>query len=330
MITIEINSWNSHLNHLLYALFFYCKKNKVKFLIKENSAISTVCLKVNFKGKILFFDYSDDFKFEANPKEFDYYFKRSITFENISERILPLNFQINFAYQPLSLLLKMPLSIRFIKKSKVEIIRALDFFGITNMSHFSMLLHTFRLKKNSNGRIIFCTRLWNPNNAIDDAEKQRREKQNLFRIEACRIIKKNFNNSFVGVFDSDLARILCPDLIFKEKVLSKKRYLNELRKSDICVVDDGLKDSIGWKFGEYVLFGKAIISTPTTVYIESFFKNKNYLELSNRLAYSELIDSIQVLLNDNFYLEMGKNNSEWASNYLEPEAFISNILKVIK
>jgi glycosyltransferase involved in cell wall biosynthesis len=229
------------------------------------------------------------------------------------------------------MVLKMPIDFNFIRHSKVEFFRALDFLKITNMSHFSMLLSKFRgNSKTNNGRVIFCTRLWDPKNTNDEKERERRVSQNFFRINACRIIKANFPNSFVGVFDSELARRVCPELIFKSKILSKKEYLKELSKADICIADDGLKDSAGWKIGEYLMMGKAVISTPLNVYISDFYENKNYMVLTNRTAFEELTEKIDFLLKDDKYMEMGLNNKSWSEQYLFPNAYVENILKYLK
>lgn len=328
MINIEIKSWTSHHNHFLYSILHYTSFNGLKFNISLNESLPASGIIMRYNNKTVFLDYSDDFVFLANPDEYDFYFKRSLKKDETISSVLPLNFQVNLAYKPFMLLLKMPFEFNFIKKSSVEIVRAIDFFKITNMSHFSMLVNKFNSKStDSNGRIIFCTRLWDPNKSSDSAEKQRREAQNYFRINACKIIKNNYPNSFVGIFDSELARNICPELIFKSKILSKKKYFAELLKSDICIADDGLKDSAGWKIGEYLMFGKAVITTPLNVKINDFSKGVNYLELNSRTAIDELPQNIDFLLEDKKYREMCLINKEWSEKYLFPNSYIENILK---
>ncbi|QLC67515.1 hypothetical protein LPB248_14740 [Flavobacterium sp. LPB0248] len=104
--------------------------------------------------------------------------------------------------------------------------------------------------------------MWNPDNNSDLEEKNRRELQNEFRIDACRIIKKNFKNTIVGVFPDTFSSKVAPDVLLDIKKISKKEYFNELKNSDIAIADDGLNDTLGWKIKECLLFGKAVIITP--------------------------------------------------------------------
>jgi hypothetical protein len=182
----------------------------------------------------------------------------------------------------------------------------------------------------NNGKIIFRTRLWNPDNHSDIDEKERRRLQNEFRIESCRIIKKNFNNASVGLFPDLLSSKLAPDLLLDVKSTSIKEYFRLLRQCDIGIADDGLKDTPGWKFGEYLLHGKAVITTPFNVAIENFHEHINYERLSTRSSYMELPDKIECLLKGNRYLEMGQNNLVWSNIYLHPKNYIKKILSIVE
>ncbi|HEY1196411.1 hypothetical protein, partial [Flavobacterium sp.] len=182
----------------------------------------------------------------------------------------------------------------------------------------------------NNGKIIFHTRLWNPDNHMDLGEKQRRQVQNEFRIEACRIIKSNFKNSSVGLFSDSLSQKVAPDLLLDSKKTSKKEYFHSLLKADIGIADDGLKDTPGWKIGEYLLFGKSVISTPLNVVIENFNEHVNYEKLTGRNAYQELPDKIENLLSGKKYLEMGHNNLIWSDLNLHPKNYIKRVLSIVK
>ncbi|UPT70080.1 MAG: hypothetical protein M0D53_13215 [Flavobacterium sp. JAD_PAG50586_2] len=99
-----------------------------------------------------------------------------------------------------------------------------------------------------------------------------------------------------------------------------------LRNCNIGIADDGLKDTPGWKIGEYLLFGKAAISTPLNVAIENFYEHVNYEKLSTRNSVLELPEKIEFLLNGNRYLEVGRNNLDWSNEYLHPKNFMHRIL----
>jgi hypothetical protein len=69
-------------------------------------------------------------------------------------------------------------------------------------------------------------------------------------------------------------------------------------KYNIGIADDGLKDTPGWKIGEYLLYGKAIITTPLNISLDNFKESVNYELLSTRSSFLELPDKIESLLKD--------------------------------
>ena len=151
-----------------------------------------------YEGAILVFnnttyllDYSDSPKLLNNHNNYDFYFKRSLLVENLTKTTLPLNFQVNFSINPLSLIRKMDKRILKNPTSKTEIIRALDYFSFfVNDSHFSKRISKISREINdNNGRIIYLSRLWSPDNTQNLLEKERRIKQNEFRINACWIFR---------------------------------------------------------------------------------------------------------------------------------------------
>lgn len=326
---IYINSYTSHLNQFLYSLLEYSSKYKVKVKLFYDKNIKTNSVMIDNDGITYFLDYSDDTEFCDENSLYDFYFKRSLREGDMIGNIKPLNFQINIATKPFKLLTLLPKDLEFIKKSKIEIIRLIDFLKFTNMSHSSMNYESYVKGQQieGNGKVIFFTRLWDPDNNNNQQEKNRRRLQNEFRVMSCRIIKSQFKNSVVGIFDSKLAREICPDLIFPNKIVSKKEYFKQLSLSSICIADDGLKDTPGWKIGEYALMGKSIISTPLNVVIEGFRNEENYLQLSDRNSFEELPEKIEILLTDKNYLNMADLNLKWAKNYLDPVNYILRILE---
>ena len=329
---LELSSWTHHLNQLIYSYFYFCKKEKISVDIVRNNTIKFNGAVLHLDNKTAFFDYSDDTKFIDIPEKFDFYFKRSLLAEDQKANIYPLNFNVPMTYKSHWLLMNLKSDFLFDKGNRTEVIRALDRFSLfTNSSH--SVLDIKRYPKeiiDFGGNIIFHTRLWNPDNHPDEDEKERRRNQNDFRINACRIIKKTFKNASVGLSADDLSKQLAPDLILDGKHSNKNSYFNMLKNYDICVADDGLKDTPGWKIGEYLLFGKAVITTPVTVVIDHFQEHINYEKLGTRNSYLELPEKIDYLLDGKKYLEMGRNNLKWSEEYLHPKNYIQRILSIIK
>lgn len=329
---LEIPCWTTHHNQLLYSFFIYSESKNLDFEIVLNSQIPINGAILFFKNKIVFFDYSDDKEFIDLPRNYDFYFKRSLDEIELKSHhnVFPLNFQVNFSKKPFKLMSKMDLPILKNKGSLIELIRAVDVFGIlTNDSHRSIHINNFKRETNSKGKVIFMTRLWDPSRNEDQEEKERRRIQNDFRINACRIIKKAFPDSMVGVYPDDFAIKMASDVLLDLSVTKKKNYLNLLSQYDIAIADDGLKDTPGWKIGEYIMCGKAIITTPINVVIEDFYENTNYLSTTERDNYLILPDLVQKLLKNNFFEEIQRNNTKWYEKHLNPDSYVSNIISKI-
>jgi hypothetical protein len=330
-IEIEIPYWSGLYNHLIYSFFYYSERNGFDLRIVKNSEVYLGLAILNYKGKKALMDYSDDTDHFNDRFKCDYYFKRSLKKSDFSLGVIPLNLQIQFSYKPLKFLSKIENEILFDKRSRGELIRALDIFEtLTNDSHHSKTVKRFddcRVLPKQAGRVIFMTRLWDPNRHTDEAEKERREAQNDFRIGACRIIKKEFPDSIVGVFPDSYSKNIAADVLIDASLASKRTYLKLAGGCDIGIADDGLRDTPGWKIGEYTKLSMAIISTPIRVVVDDFLEGRNYLSTSDRNNYLDLPSLIQELLNGCRYLEMQKANQEWYSSHLEPVRYVENILK---
>ncbi|MDB0040619.1 hypothetical protein N9E81_00390 [Algibacter sp.] len=325
---ILIKHWTAHLNQLLYSALYFCKLNKYNLRINYSNLAP-------YEGGIIFFndtsyllDYSDSPKLLDNYKNFDFYYKRSLKPIDISNNVLPLNFQVNFSISTYSLIRKLNKKILKNPTSKTEIIRALDYFSFfVNDSHSSKNINKFLNPINdNNGKVIFLTRLWSPKNTDNILEKKRRIKQNEFRIKTCEMIKQNFKNALTGILEDTYSRKVAKSLLVDKKMTKKSNYLSLLKKSDIGIADDGLFDTPGWKIGEYILASKAIITTPINVFIDNFKENINYVKTNDRNSYYEIPDLIEALISNKKYMDLKRNNKIWYESYMEPANYISNIL----
>ncbi|KJD35913.1 hypothetical protein PW52_09325 [Tamlana sedimentorum] len=327
---LELSVWTHHLTHLVYSYFYYCRANKIGVNISYNPKIKYNSAKLTVHNKTILFDYSDDTKFIDTSDNFDYYFKRSLLKRDQSLNVHPLNFNVPLAYKSYQLLLKLNKDLVFHKFNRTEIGRALDVFGwFTNSGHGTLDIRNYpKTVSDFGGNIIYYTRLWNPDNNPNPDEKERRTIQNEFRINACRIIKKEFKNVEVGLYADDLSKKLASDLVLPSSKSDKKSYLKKLSKFNIGIADDGLKNTPGWKIGEYLMFGKAVVTTPLNICIDDFYEEVNYSKVSSRSAYNELPDKIEYLLQNKNYLKMCEANFIWSKNYIHPKNYLSRILKV--
>ena len=330
---INISRWTSHHNMFLYAAHFYFLNNKESYSIRIDKSINTCGVEMLFRDNKYYFDYSDSPEFISNPADYRLYFKRSLLINEVKySNLVPLGFQLNYSYRPLDLIRKVKIHKCFSTVNIIEFMRALDFLGlVSNMSHASMDITTFPKKVTDNsGKILYYTRLWDPANNNNLLEKERRNRMNKFRVNAVRIIRKAFPESAVGLYPSPLAEKVAPDLVLDKKSITKKNYLVKLSNSDICIADDGLKDTPGWKIGEYVLFGKAIISTPISIAIPGFFAGINYLSLSSKDSTEELPGLIINLLDNDKYLSMCKKNYLYGQQYIHPAGYFKQVIRRIE
>lgn len=330
-IKLELSVWTHHLTHLLYSFFYYCEKNRLDFEILYNNDVKHNAAILTVDNKDIYFDYSDDIKFIDNPNNYNFYFKRSLLELEKKDNIFPLNFNVPMAYKSYSLLLKFQRDFLFNKSNRKEVLRALDVFDLfANSSHNIIDIRKYPNKVlDYGGGVVYYTRLWNPNNHPDEDERERRRIQNEFRINACRILKKEYKNAFVGLYGDELSNNLAPDLVLPSNFSNKQKYLAKLSEINIGIADDGLKNTPGWKIGEYLLYGKAIITTPINVAVDDFKEGINYEKLVSRSAYEELPSKIEYLLKGKRYIEMGKVNKEWSEYYIHPKNYLKRILEKI-
>jgi len=329
---LELSTWTSHLNQLVYSYFYFCKKERIEINLVRNEKVKYDGGILYIGNKRIYFDYSDSPRFIDLPELYDFYFKRSLRIEDHKNNVYPLNFNTSLSYNSHLLLMNLKTDILFHKYSRTEVIRAIDRFSLfVNASHKVVDIKRYPTKvHDSGGNVIFYARLWNPDNHKDEEEKERRRLQNEFRINACRILKKKYKQAAVGLFNDSLAITMAPDLILNKKQSNKNNYFEILNNSNICIADDGLKDTPGWKIGEYLLFGKAVVTTPLNISVDNFNEHVNFEKLSNRNAYEELPQKIDYLLENKKYLRMGEENLLWSEKYLHPKNYIKRILTIVE
>ena len=177
--------------------------------------------------------------------------------------------------------------------------------------------------KNDEQRILFMTRLWS---ASQTSEKNL-DAVNSMRIEITKALRKEYpNNSVTGIYDGELARELCPELVLSGSLTKRENFLETIKKSDICIGSIGLHGSIGWKTGEYVAASRAIINEKLRYEVTGDFEaEKNYLDFE---SVDECMANVEKLFNDpDSVYEMKRRNRDYYLNYLRPDIQVANSLK---
>lgn len=192
--------------------------------------------------------------------------------------------------------------------------------SLSKIKDWSMLDNTCGHEYN----ILFCTRLWSQKNTHFPVDEL-----NETRIQSIISLRRAFHrNIMAGVSDSPLSRKMCKDLILPSKVTDRKNYLGLIGKSCVCVTTTGLHRSIGWRFGEYVASGKAIISEPLFFSVPGDFHEKqNYLSFTST---KELTEQCDCLLSDpEKRRKMEQSNINYYIHNLRPDVLIWNTIKQV-
>lgn len=179
------------------------------------------------------------------------------------------------------------------------------------------------LCNHTNG-ILCYTRLWDQKNTHSPVEGL-----NETRITVIRELRRVFHgNVIAGVADSPLSRKMCKDLILSHKITNRHNYLQLVKKTSVCITTTGLHDSTGWRFGEFVACGKAIVSEPLFFAVPGLFcEGKNYLPFSTT---EQLIDNCDFLLSHpEERKKIEHNNINYYFHYLRPDVLIWNTIRQV-
>ena len=114
------------------------------------------------------------------------------------------------------------------------------------------------------------------------------------------------------------------DMLIKKRI-SMKEYMARTVKSAIVFNTPSVLGCHGWKLGEYLAMGKAIISTPlNNIMPGSFVSGKHFISASNDNEIEVTVDELRK--NPKKILELKKNATEYFNQYLSPTAVIERIL----
>ncbi|MDD6210892.1 MAG: glycosyltransferase [Bacteroidales bacterium] len=152
-----------------------------------------------------------------------------------------------------------------------------------------------------------------------------KEKTNVLRksfIEICRSLS---DISFEGglyvpdeVFDKEYEH-----LVFRKKY-SIKEYIDKIKMSAVVFNTPAVHNCHGWKLGEYLAMGKAIVTTPLSNELPQMLcDGKDIVIVSNN---DELKEKILTILKNPEYRKSLENNSQiYYSKYVAPQRVIELI-----
>ena len=174
-------------------------------------------------------------------------------------------------------------------------------------------------------RALFMVRAFDLDNAGDRSAEKMAERiaLNDERAAIVRTLRAALGKRFYGGFTHTAHAVqhyrneLLPDPARGQK----GEYIRTLRDFPVCVATTGIHGSVGWKFGEYVAFAKAIVSEPLTyVAPGDLAPGRNYLEFR---GVDECVQSVVRLMEDAaLRAELMANNAAYYERYLRPDELV--------
>lgn len=179
------------------------------------------------------------------------------------------------------------------------------------------------------GRVLFLTRAWDPDDAPDRSPEKRQEIHaiNETRAACVRELRASFAERFVGGLAPDSYAVRSyPDAVVREAAITRKRaYLRLVRGSSICVTSSGLHGSNGWKLGEYVAMGKAVVTEQLRHEVPGFVEGTHYLSYATP---SECVAAVNRLAEDTVLRTcMQAANREFFKRFLQPAEMVRRALR---
>ena len=292
---------------------------------QSNDSLNQPILTLIINNKKVCIDVADGYnnlKFiKKHIKDYDYYFKRSYS-EKVNKKygFKMIPYGLNYAVYNKELEKQGILTYSF-----KNIIKKMMFNMIGKKNYNQIYLEDIECNNiciDDPPKILFSTRLWEEKEGGND-------KINQMRIDVVRKLKKKYGNNFYGgIYDNRLARQLCPDLIINKLHTLKYSYLNIMKKCDICITTSGLYDSIGWKFAEYVIASKAILTEKLNYHVPGdFSEGKNYLVFEDA---NDCVNKVECLLNNkDEILKMMNNNHKYYLEYLRPDVQVKRMIDYV-
>lgn len=108
------------------------------------------------------------------------------------------------------------------------------------------------------------------------------------------------------------------------RIYNHANYLKALKKAGFVINTPAVHDCLGWKLGEYLALGKAIISLPLDRAMPgNFIAGKHYHEIKDIEGLENAVN--EIVSNESYRLNLAENAQEYYECYLGPENSIRRI-----
>lgn len=332
-IIVFVKSKLAHFSQIYCGLELMAKERTIdlKYHFDKNENINAGVLKLSVDGKIIFIDIQDSNSFDKTLYDkATIYFKRMLL-KTDAEKFSKLQpYGLNYSAMEKNNFLKY-----LFLKDHTYLKLSLKYYwfaGLLFNMNDSIANCYFKNFERSpkpflKNLILFSTRLWDPDRNNEDWKKKERHILNNQRMAMIRKLRLEYPSSFTGGISIDNFSLkTCPDILVPKSFSHKKKYLKLLKKATICIANQGLEGSIGWKFAEYIANSAAILTTPIEEY-ELLGELKEGVHYLSYKSEDEFKDKLELLLNDKAKrTSMMNENHTYYKKYLHPRSKMSSII----
>ncbi len=165
--------------------------------------------------------------------------------------------------------------------------------------------------------IFMSATLWEHKNCLEGTNLQRKK-----FIDVCKGLKCHFEGGFIA--SKNHPQYTEFKYLILNRPYSIRRYIKKTKQSVLVFNNPAVHNCHGWKLGEYLGLGKAIISTPMSNLLpEALVHGKNVHFIYND---EDFTTAIQLLLKDHGYRKHLEDNAKaYYWKYIDPRSIIENV-----
>lgn len=320
MLTVTLHLKKSqHLNQYIYGFLMLQRTGVLKIKsINHDDSLKKHILRANINGLKIVYDAEDGDHFErgffsqSDYEWCDFYYKRSCSESLLIKypKCRPLTF--NYSLTP--------------SYSKIDYLNQnfRRLMGKGDIRHYDLEVTPFY---SSQPKILFITGLWDPMESHDPEVQREFEEITMKRVSILKTLKRHYSHcaTFGVNGDRDFTRRVAGEFILPKRLTTRPQFISMMKSHDICITTNGLHNSIGWRFGEFVASSRAIISEKLHYKVPGCFsKGVNYLSFNSE---DSLLKSLSCLLeNHDMRLSMMLENQNYYKNHVRPDILIMNTI----
>ena len=211
-------------------------------------------------------------------------------------------------------------------KAGTPISGAKKFLSKYYKQHKQVALSNYEPHQPLQNYIYSVNTLWNSNEWIDNDESVNRYRANF--IDACRSFSEI---EFEGGFVYSSIRNANPrfqELVIDTPWIPKKTYIEKVKKSILVFNTPAWAGCHGWKLGEYMALGKAIISTPLTNELPAPLIHGEHIHVVSGET-DDIVRAIKLLINDVDYRKILERNAHaYYRKYASPAQSVKRLADI--